>query len=206
MTRTFVLAALLTAACAASVRAAESAPPLKATTKDAFSAVVVELHKEMQESGRYAYVTERERADVEKELDRMRALLEKSGSVDTMGKDDQVALFNAQESVNAGPFENSHGQPLLRIGSSENRVTLFGPMLVMGGGEMRREPGADVEGDLAGATFHGCGVRLHVGEGLVDVVIGHVGEGAALIDGLAAGQLLQREARRDAHGRAARPA
>jgi hypothetical protein len=101
MTRTFVLAALLTAACAASVRAAESAPPLKATTKDAFSAVVVELHKEMQEGGRYAYVTERERADVEKELDRMRALLEKSGSVDTMGKDDQVALFNAQESVNA---------------------------------------------------------------------------------------------------------
>jgi hypothetical protein len=101
MIRTSVLAALLVAACAMSVRAAETAPPLKATTKDAFAGVVVDLHKEMQEGGRYADVTERERADVDANLDRMQALFEKSGSVETMGKDEQVALFNAQESVNA---------------------------------------------------------------------------------------------------------
>jgi hypothetical protein len=101
MIRTSVLAALLVAACAMSVRAAETAPPLKATTKDAFAGVVVDLHKEMQEDGRYADVTERERADIDANLDRMQALFEKSGSVETMGKDEQVALFNAQESVNA---------------------------------------------------------------------------------------------------------
>jgi hypothetical protein len=101
MNRTSVLAALLVAACAITVRAAETAPPLKATTKDAFAGVVVDLHKEMQEGGRYAYVTERERADIDTSLERMRALFDKSDSGETMGKDEQVALFNAQESVNA---------------------------------------------------------------------------------------------------------
>lgn len=101
MVSRLALLSLLIALLAAGALADEPAPPLKATTKDAFSAVVAGLHKEMQEGGRYAYITEREREDIEKNLDRMRALFEKSGSVDTMGKDDQVALFNAQESVNA---------------------------------------------------------------------------------------------------------
>lgn len=101
MIRTFAFAALLVAVCAIPVGAAGTEAPLKATTKDAFAGVVVDLHKEMQEGGRYAYVTERERADVEANLERMRALFDKSDSVEAMEKDDRVALFNAQETVNA---------------------------------------------------------------------------------------------------------
>ena len=101
MIRTFAFAALLVAVCAIPVGAAGTEAPLKAATKDAFAGVVVDLHKEMQEGGRYAYVTERERADVEASLERMRALFDKSDSVEAMEKDDRVALFNAQETVNA---------------------------------------------------------------------------------------------------------
>lgn len=98
--RNAVLSFLLVA-LAARIHAAEVREPLKATTRDAFDGVVVELHKEMQEGGRYAYVTERERSDVEANLARMQALFEKTPAVDAMGKDEQVALFNAQEAVNS---------------------------------------------------------------------------------------------------------
>src|SRR5262249_23494822 len=89
--------------------------------------------------------------------------------------------------------------------SREKPVSTFShPALVAGGGEMCRKPGADIEGDLTGAAFYRGGARLQVGERLVDVVIGDVRESAALIDGLAAGHVLQREARHDAHRRTVR--
>ena len=101
MIRTFAFAALLVAVCAIPVGAAGTEAPLKATTKDAFAGVVVDLHKEMQEGGRYAYVTERERADIDASLARMQALFDRTDNVEAMDKDDRIALFNAQETVNA---------------------------------------------------------------------------------------------------------
>lgn len=100
MARTLLLAAFLLAG-AAPAGATGDAAPLKAATREAFDSVVADLHKEMQEGGRYAYVTERERSDVEANLARMQALFARTPAVDAMGKDEQVALFNAQEAVNA---------------------------------------------------------------------------------------------------------
>jgi hypothetical protein len=94
-----VIACILLAAFAIPLAAAEA--PLKATTRDAFMAVAAGVRKEMQGEGRYAYVNDREREEVEANLARMHALFEKVSSVDAMSKDGQVELFNAQEAVNA---------------------------------------------------------------------------------------------------------
>ncbi|HEU4663820.1 MAG TPA: hypothetical protein VFS55_07305 [Dokdonella sp.] len=55
----------------------------------------------MDAGGRYAYVKPAEREKVEHGLAQMQALFDKAGSVDAMGDGDRIALFNAQESVNA---------------------------------------------------------------------------------------------------------
>lgn len=101
MIRIRMFAVLLAAVVASPLRAGGTTEPLKATTKDAFAGVVVDLHKEMQEGGRYAYVSERERADIDASLARMQALFDRTDNVEAMDKDDRIALFNAQESVNA---------------------------------------------------------------------------------------------------------
>ena len=101
MIRIRMFAVLLAAVVALPLRAGGTAEPLKATTKDAFAGVVVDLHKQMQEGGRYAYVSERERADIDTSLARMQALFDRTDNVEAMNKDDRIAMFNAQESVNA---------------------------------------------------------------------------------------------------------
>jgi hypothetical protein len=55
----------------------------------------------MEGDGRYAHVKPTERDKVERGLARMQALFDKAGSIDAMGGDDRIALFNAQEAVNA---------------------------------------------------------------------------------------------------------
>ncbi len=75
--------------------------PVKATTGAAFDAVAVDVRKEMDDGGRYAYVTAQERDKVEQGLSAMHALFEKAGTVERMSGDDRIALFNAQENVNA---------------------------------------------------------------------------------------------------------
>ncbi len=101
MIRIRMFAVLLAVVVALPLRAGGTAEPLKATTKDAFAGVVVDLHKQMQEGGRYAYVSERERADIDTSLARMQALFDRTDNVEAMNKDDRIAMFNAQESVNA---------------------------------------------------------------------------------------------------------
>jgi len=96
-----LLACSLLAVCAMPLSAAETEAPVKATTKEAFIAVEAGVRKEMQAEGRYAYVNDREREEVEANLARMQALFDKTASVDAMSKDVQVELFNAQEAVNA---------------------------------------------------------------------------------------------------------
>lgn len=95
-----MLAVLLAATCATcAFGAADKA--VQATTKDAFAAVAANVRHEMDGGGRYAYVKPAERDKVEHGLGEMQALFDKAGSVDAMSRDDKIALFNAQESVNA---------------------------------------------------------------------------------------------------------
>lgn len=81
--------------------AEKSAAPFKATTREAFEAVARDVRHEMDSGGRYSYVKPDERDKVESGLAQMQALFEKSGSVESMSGDQKIALFNAQESVNA---------------------------------------------------------------------------------------------------------
>lgn len=94
-----MLAVLIAALGATSAFAADK--PLQATTKDAFATVAADVRHEMEGGGRYAYVKPAERDKVERGLVQMQALFDKAGSVDAMSGDDRIALFNAQESVNA---------------------------------------------------------------------------------------------------------
>ena len=96
-----LVACILLASCATALSAAEVVAPVKATTKEAFIAVATSVRKEMQAEGRYAYVNDHEREEVETNLARIQGLFEKVASVDAMSKDAQVELFNAQEAVNA---------------------------------------------------------------------------------------------------------
>jgi len=94
-----IVALVLLMACAP-VHAATTGA-VRATTRAAFETVAGEVRQEMDAGGRYAYVKPDEREKVEAGLARMQALFERSGSVDAMDKDQKIALFNAQEEVNA---------------------------------------------------------------------------------------------------------
>lgn len=94
------LAVLLSATCGTAAFGAVD-EPVQATTKDAFVTVAANVRHEMDGGGRYAYVKSAEREKVEAALARMQALFDKAGSVDAMSGTDRIALFNAQESVNA---------------------------------------------------------------------------------------------------------
>ncbi len=75
---------------------------VKAETADQFAAVVADVRSEMREGGRYEFVQAPERAEVDRNLASMERLFGANGGlVANMSQDDKVALFNAQESVNA---------------------------------------------------------------------------------------------------------
>ena len=76
-------------------------PGVKADTKEAFEPIAADVRKEMEGGGRFEYVKPDERKTVDAKLDEMNKLFEKSGSVSAMTQDEKVALFNAQETVNA---------------------------------------------------------------------------------------------------------
>ncbi len=75
---------------------------VKAETADQFAAVVAAVRAEMREGGRYEFVQAPEKAEVDRGLAAMEQLFATNGGqVANMSQDDKVALFNAQESVNA---------------------------------------------------------------------------------------------------------
>jgi len=76
-------------------------PGVKADTKEAFEPIAADVRKEMEGGGRFEYVKPDECKTVDAKLDEMNKLFEKSGSVSAMTQDEKVALFNAQETVNA---------------------------------------------------------------------------------------------------------
>jgi hypothetical protein len=76
-------------------------PGVKADTKEAFASIAEGVRKEMEDGGRFEYVKPDERKTVESKLVEMDQLFEKKSSVTDMTQDEKVALFNAQETVNA---------------------------------------------------------------------------------------------------------
>jgi hypothetical protein len=76
-------------------------PTVNAHTREAFAAAAGEVRAGMSAGGRFEYVTSDERQAVEEDLRRMALLFEHAPSVEAMGQDDKVALFNHQEAVNS---------------------------------------------------------------------------------------------------------
>ncbi len=97
------LAILLAGALSAlpAFAADKAEPAVNADTREAFQAVSAWVRKEMEPGGRYSYVGKSERSRVDQRLDEMGALLEKHGSVASMGDADKTVMFNSQEEVNS---------------------------------------------------------------------------------------------------------
>lgn len=74
---------------------------VKADTREAFEPIADSVRKEMEDGGRFEYVRPDERKTIDGKLSEMSAIFEKAGSVDAMTQDQKLALFNAQETVNA---------------------------------------------------------------------------------------------------------
>lgn len=75
--------------------------PVYADTGAKFETVSARVRNEMQEGGRYSYVTPDERSTVEARLAEMRELFEKRDSTANMSDDEKMRMFNDQEAVNA---------------------------------------------------------------------------------------------------------
>ena len=99
----YMMAALLVAALVAlPVSAKEKvAPAVNASTEDAFVTVSTWVRGQMDNGGRYSFVTTGERNTVNADLDLMGKLMAARGSVDKMTPDEKTEMFNRQEEVNA---------------------------------------------------------------------------------------------------------
>ena len=102
---------LLVGLALAAMLAAWSSPaadaPAHADTPAKFASVVERIHAEMAPGGRYEYLNEAGRAEVDRDFDEMMDLLRAAGSVDAMNDRDRVALFNRQEKINGILVRNS---------------------------------------------------------------------------------------------------
>ena len=74
---------------------------LKADNATEFSAVAINVHKEMLPGGRFEFVDDKERDTVSTRLLDMQSLFDKHGTVAQMDMNTKVQLFNDQEAVNA---------------------------------------------------------------------------------------------------------
>lgn len=104
--RTFLLFPLVLAATLASGRAnaveEKYHEAVKAETAAEFAEVVAAVRAEMAPGGRYRFVQPAERATIDRGLEAMQKLFDDNmGQVAAMSQEEKIALFNAQESVNA---------------------------------------------------------------------------------------------------------
>ncbi len=74
---------------------------LQAQTTEEFTIQADGVRAQMQTGGRYEFVTNAERSTVEQRLNDMQKLLAEHGPASSMNDANRVALFNAQEAVNA---------------------------------------------------------------------------------------------------------
>ncbi len=78
----------------------KTAPAVNADTKDSFTHVAAWVRQEMDEGGRYSYVTGTERARVNATLATMARLFEKVPTVAQMNDQQKTEMFNNQGEVN----------------------------------------------------------------------------------------------------------
>jgi hypothetical protein len=71
-----------------------------ADTSEKFELLVQAIRQEMAPGKRYEFLRDSDRVRVNQSLDRMAAMLAKSGSVDQLSSEEKTRLFNLQESVN----------------------------------------------------------------------------------------------------------
>lgn len=76
-------------------------PAVKADTKAAFADVMDAVQKQMVPGGRYEFVDNTERSEVDTKLNDMKALFDKYGTVDQMDMPAKTRLLTDQEDVNA---------------------------------------------------------------------------------------------------------
>jgi hypothetical protein len=76
-------------------------PAVNANSKDAFATVSSWVRGQMEDGGRYSYVTPSERTRVNQRLDQMSGMFDKAPAVEQMSEDDKLKMFNYQEEVNA---------------------------------------------------------------------------------------------------------
>lgn len=81
-----------------------------AQTLDAFEKEASTVRDGMRPGGVYEYITEGDKARVEAGLERMHKLLQEQAGQGQLSKDDQVALLNTQESVNAILLQNGNNR------------------------------------------------------------------------------------------------
>jgi hypothetical protein len=98
----FAAAMFVMALFAISVSAKDKAPPaVNANTQDTFATVSVWVRKQMDNGGRYSYVTPAEREKVNKQLDEMGSLFKGHADVAQMTDAQKLEMFNSQQEVNA---------------------------------------------------------------------------------------------------------
>ncbi len=78
----------------------ETKPAVNANTKESFAGVAAWVREEMEEGGRYSYVTSQERTRVNETLDTMSRLFEKVPTVAQMNDQQKTEMFNNQGKVN----------------------------------------------------------------------------------------------------------
>jgi hypothetical protein len=71
-----------------------------ADTSEKFELLVEAIRQEMAPGKRYEFLRDSDRSRVNQSLDRMAAMLAKSGSVDQLSSEERTRLFNDQEVVN----------------------------------------------------------------------------------------------------------
>jgi hypothetical protein len=76
-------------------------PVLENETAEAFQPQVDFVRAQMQTGGRYEYIRDKDRERVNADLDTMRAMIVKHGTVAAMKEEDKIKLFNIQEKVNS---------------------------------------------------------------------------------------------------------
>ncbi|WP_386065578.1 hypothetical protein ACFJIW_13715 [Tahibacter sp. UC22_41] len=100
-----ILTAALLAGClifAATAAARERVErPLTADSKTLFDDQAAAIRQEMQSGGRYEFVSEAERADVESNLVRIAGVLGRHADAQAFSDGDKAELLQAQENVNA---------------------------------------------------------------------------------------------------------
>lgn len=106
------LLALLLAGLIPNAFADVNEKPVAADTSDKFEALAAAIRIQMDTGGRYEFISITDRASTNADLDRMSALLKKSGSVAEMKDQDRVQLFNLQEHIN-GTLTHNDNERLL---------------------------------------------------------------------------------------------